>query len=347
MPLYSLSISGATYSGSTSFLNSSTTFSLVQRFSGSAALVASAPLDTAGTSGSGINVLDIAFLVGSPFAVAPAAGSLIWASNNALDDVFTSTKTGPGAVDEVTQSYDPGTRTLVTRLDPIIAPTTTLDYYTETGGLLGAPREIINGEVDITFSPDGRSLTGKATFFGTGYVEPTTSAWSATFSGIADPASASLDVRTLGLDSVFRFFDTSHGTHFFTGSVSEKDQILASRPDLKFEGTGMQAVGPSTTDANSAPVYRFFDKVYGTHFFTASASERDAVRATRPDLTFEGTGFNEHTAQQPGDVPVYRFFDTQFGTHFYTADAGERATILATRSDLRDEGIGFYAPTHT
>jgi hypothetical protein len=144
---------------------------------------------------------------------------------------------------------------------------------------------------------------------------------------------------------VYRFFDTKFGTHFFTASATERDTILQTRSDLTSEGVGLNAIDPNSNDPNAAPVYRFFDTVHGTHFFTISASERDSVEATRPDLTFEGTGFFEHTTQHAGDAPVYRFFDTRFGTHFYTADAGERASILSARPDLKDEGIGFYAPS--
>ena len=151
-----------------------------------------------------------------------------------------------------------------------------------------------------------------------------------------------LSADTIG---VFRFFDSNYGTHFFSASTSEKDTITATRPDLVYEGIGLESLDPTSNDPNASPVYRFFDTTYGTHFFTASASERDAVIATRPDLAFEGTGFIEHVAQQTGDAAVYRFFDTRFGTHFYTADANERATIVATRPDLVDEGTGFFAPT--
>jgi T5SS/PEP-CTERM-associated repeat protein len=151
----------------------------------------------------------------------------------------------------------------------------------------------------------------------------------------------SLTGDTIG---VFRFFDSNYGTHFFSASPSERNTIISTRPDLVYEGVGLQSVDPASNDPNSAPVYRFFDSTYGTHFFTASASERDTVIQTRSDLLYEGTGFLEHTQQQAGDIAVYRFFDTHFGTHFYTADAGERATVAATRPDLIDEGIGFYAP---
>ena len=44
-------------------------------------------------------------------------------------------------------------------------------------------------------------------------------------------------------------------------------------------------------------MYRFFDTAYGTHFFTASAAEKDQITATRPDLVLEGAEFLEHTAQ--------------------------------------------------
>lgn len=346
---YSLSASGTTYSGSTAFLSSSTTFTPVRSFSLPAVLVLSSTIDTSGASRTGINLLDVGLEVSNPFSGTPPAGALIWASNNALHDVFGQTTTGKGAIDEVTQTYDPATRTLVMRLDGNVAGTTTLDYYTQTAGVLAVPRHITNGEVDITFSADGRSLTGRAAFYGNGYVEPTTSAWSATFSGsTTDPTVAALDLRTLGLGAktagVYRFFDTKFGTHFFTASAAERDQVLATRRDLSFEGVGLQSVDPAAKDPNAVPVYRFFDTAQGTHFFTASASERDTVQATRADLKFEGVGFYEHATQRSGDSPVFRFFDKRYGTHFYTGDAGERATILATRPDLADEGVAFYAP---
>ena len=154
-----------------------------------------------------------------------------------------------------------------------------------------------------------------------------------------------LEPKTIG---VYRFFDQSTGTHFYTADSTENQTVLQTRPDLKPEGPGgigLQALASSSSDPNAAPVYRFFDTVFGTHFFTASASERDGLIATRSDLTYEpNSTFYEHTIQQPGDVAVYRFFDSVHGTHFYTDSPSERAGILANRSDLVSEGIGFYEP---
>jgi hypothetical protein len=157
-------------------------------------------------------------------------------------------------------------------------------------------------------------------------------------------ATAPINSITLGLP-VFRFFDTHDGGHFFTTSTAERDQVLATRKDMNFEGVGYNAVNPTSSDPNAAPVYRFFDTHDGGHFFTTSTTERDQVEMTRADMKFEGIGYYEHTSQLAGDAPVYRFFETTSGGHFFTASAVERDKVMATRSDMRFEGIAFYAPT--
>lgn len=145
--------------------------------------------------------------------------------------------------------------------------------------------------------------------------------------------------------SVFRFFDRVHGTQFLTADAGEA-AAAGGRGDLVGEGVGFLAVDPAARDVHGVQVYRFFDRVDGTHFFTASASERDAVIVSRPDLVFEpNSTFVEHATQQSGDVAVYRFFETGNGTHFYTSSAQERASIVAGRPDLVSEGVAFYAPS--
>ena len=147
--------------------------------------------------------------------------------------------------------------------------------------------------------------------------------------------------------SVYRFFDTTDGTHFFTASTTERDSLIATRPDLTFEGVGMNAVTPNSGDSATEAVYRFFDQANGTHFYTASSTERDSLIAAQPSMSFEGTAFYDDATQQAGDSPVYRFFDSVHGTHLYTESAAEQASIRATRPDLMPEGIAFYAPSLT
>ena len=148
-----------------------------------------------------------------------------------------------------------------------------------------------------------------------------------------------------GVGPVYRFFDTSHGTHFFTADANEKNAVLQTRPDLVEETNGYGDVAPS--DPAGEAVYRFFDGQYGTHFFTANAGEKANVQATRPDLTYEPSRtFYEHATQQAGDVAVYRFFDSNYGTHFCTGDQNEYNAITTPDSaafcaDLKYEGIEF------
>lgn len=98
-------------------------------------------------------------------------------------------------------------------------------------------------------------------------------------------------------------------------------------------GNGLNSVGA---------VYRFFDKIYGTHFFTSDIGERNTVLQTRSDLVQETNGFGDVSASSNSAVAVYRFFDTRFGTHFFTANAGERDTVINTRPDLTYEANSTF-----
>ncbi len=88
---------------------------------------------------------------------------------------------------------------------------------------------------------------------------------------------------------VYRFFDTSNGTHFFTANKAEAAGLAASRPDLVAEQSSFSE--HLTQQTGDVPVYRFFDTHAGTHFFTANDSERASLISTRPDMAFEGVAF--------------------------------------------------------
>ena len=70
---YNISVQGATYSGNTDFYYPGfTQFSLIGSFNSTGHLVESTvPLDPLAVTGNGINVMDIALEVGTPFAVSP------------------------------------------------------------------------------------------------------------------------------------------------------------------------------------------------------------------------------------------------------------------------------------
>ena len=91
------------------------------------------------------------------------------------------------------------------------------------------------------------------------------------------------------------------------------------------------------------PVYRFYNTQTGTHFYTSSASERDAVRASQPIYSYEGQAFMAASAASVGLKPVYRFFNTQTGVHFYTISESERFNIETTMPQFQLEGVAYYA----
>ena len=155
-----------------------------------------------------------------------------------------------------------------------------------------------------------------------------------------DQAGVGITPTTTGVQ-VFRFFDSNTGTHFYTSSASERDQTIASRVDLTYEGVGLNAQSQAS-DPAAAPVFRFFDTHSGSHFYTTSATERDGLRSGTTGLTYEGVAFYENTVATAADTAVYRFFDKVDGTHFYTPNQNEYAGVLATRGDLVNEGIAFY-----
>jgi uncharacterized protein (DUF1800 family) len=92
-----------------------------------------------------------------------------------------------------------------------------------------------------------------------------------------------------------------------------------------------------------SPVYRFFNKSTGTHFYTIVAAERDHVLATYPQFIYEGAAFAAYAQPAPGAAPVFRFFNTATGTHFYTNKTAERDYVLATWPQFAFEGPAFHA----
>jgi Ca2+-binding RTX toxin-like protein len=145
---------------------------------------------------------------------------------------------------------------------------------------------------------------------------------------------------------VYRFFHTQLGTHFYTASSAERDAVIAQFSDVyTFEGAAYYAVD-EVVNPGAAPVFRFFHTQLGTHFYTASAAERDFVIANYGGTyAFEGTSWYASATPLEGDNAVYRFFHTQQGSHFYTASAAERDFVIANYSNVYAfEGAAYYVP---
>jgi hypothetical protein len=95
--------------------------------------------------------------------------------------------------------------------------------------------------------------------------------------------------------TVFRFYNTLNGSHFFTISASERDWILANLPHYRLEGAAWFA--GMAADAQSTPLYRFYNLDTATHFFTVSAEERDFIVATLKNYRYEGVAYHVWRSQ--------------------------------------------------
>lgn len=138
--------------------------------------------------------------------------------------------------------------------------------------------------------------------------------------------------------SVYRFLK-SDGTHFYTASVAEKDNIIAKWPTIyKLEGVAYTI--DTTNPLNNTPLYRFYNMKDGTHFYTASEVEKNNIIAKWPTIYWsEGISYKVSAA---GGAPIYRFYKSD-GTHFFTASAAEKDNIIARWPLIYGfEGIGYY-----
>jgi hypothetical protein len=95
--------------------------------------------------------------------------------------------------------------------------------------------------------------------------------------------------------------------------------------------TGMVTVtveaSPEITEATGA-VFRFYNPVSGSHFYTPSIEERNYVLSKYLGVWFyEGFAFTALPAS--GTSGIHRFYNTKSGAHFYTPFDDEKASVLA------------------
>jgi len=141
---------------------------------------------------------------------------------------------------------------------------------------------------------------------------------------------------------VYRFYN-KNGSHFYTASGTERDSVIESLSStLKYEGVcyAVRVTSPS----NDHPLYRFYNKKNGTHFYTASAAEKASIIAhLSGTYRLDGPAYNVCVTPVAGATPVYRFYNKKNGTHFYTASEAEKANTLAKfASTYTLDGVAFY-----
>lgn len=130
----------------------------------------------------------------------------------------------------------------------------------------------------------------------------------------------------------------AEGAAFGIGADGAGGSLISLTPG----STGAGGGAGTSTPGGVLPVYRFFDRLHGTHFFTSDIGERNATAALTSAFAEETNGFGAVASSDPAATAVYRFFDTKFGTHFFTASASERDSVAAARPDLVFEAASTF-----
>lgn len=149
-------------------------------------------------------------------------------------------------------------------------------------------------------------------------------------------------VRKISLrQSVYRFYNTRTGAHFYTSDEFERENILANQRHFQFDGPAFQAAGAYSPGLS--PVYRFYNSRTGVHFYTISESEKNNILATLPYFVLEGTAYHASQVGGQGLVALHRFHVPARGFHFYTASEAEKNSIQANLGGTYTyEGIAYY-----
>lgn len=196
-------------------------------------------------------------------------------------------------------------------------------------------RNTTSGVVRFT-SATSVEFTGLA--YGTAYTFTVTATDAAGNTSTAAPVAHTTPAPPV-LDSVYRFYNRSNGTHFFTPSVAERDTVIARWPNVfTYEGVAYQV-----NQANTQPLYRFYNTRSGSHFYTASLDEANTVMQRWSHVfAFEGQTYAVALTGAADDA-VYRFYNARNGSHFYTSSAQERDEVIARYSATYSyEGPVFY-----
>ncbi|WP_062111611.1 family 16 glycosylhydrolase [Aureimonas sp. AU40] len=141
--------------------------------------------------------------------------------------------------------------------------------------------------------------------------------------------------------AVYRFFNKDNGMHFFTSSAAERDAVIKTLPQYRFEGEAFDGAGAGA--AGTIDVFRFFNKTTGAHFYTANVAERDQVIRTLANFDYEGVAYKAYASGENGaHEELYRFYNKQTDAHFYTANEAERDAIIHTLPSYSYEGVAYY-----
>ena len=98
--------------------------------------------------------------------------------------------------------------------------------------------------------------------------------------------------------NVYRFYNKNTGTHFYTASPQEKEDVQ-SRYSKVFNYEGVSYAFDDGSLLLTQSLYRFYNTQTDTHFYTASDTERDMVISKWGNVfKYEGVAYKVATTQE-------------------------------------------------
>ena len=141
---------------------------------------------------------------------------------------------------------------------------------------------------------------------------------------------------------VYRFFNMKPGTHFYSASDGEFLNVYENMAGV-FKYDGIAYIVPVDAPEGFKPLYRFFNKKSGVHFYTMDEAEKARVMAMTSMYTYEGIAYN--VTSDPMGIPIYRFYVPARNAHFYTADSSEIMNNTKLSNYYQFEGVAYYVGT--
>ncbi|MFV0528533.1 MAG: InlB B-repeat-containing protein, partial [Lachnospiraceae bacterium] len=135
----------------------------------------------------------------------------------------------------------------------------------------------------------------------------------------------------VGIAPVFCLYNPNSGEHFYTITVSERDEVVAA--GWKYEGISWIAA------LDGIPVLRVYNKKTGEHVFTMDTRERDRLLAL--GWRDEGIGFYSDPERKDEILRCYNPNGEPAAQHHYTLNKAERDNLV--KAGWIYEGLAWFA----
>lgn len=137
--------------------------------------------------------------------------------------------------------------------------------------------------------------------------------------------------------AVYRFYNSDSGSHFYTTSVEERDDIVANLPHMILEGPRF------ITEGSGTALHRFYNTVTDAHFFTTSQEEKAYVETSFPQFVYEGVATYVYTDPTgTNDQGVFRLYNEDTGQHLFTASEAEADNVQNVLGWKLESSNAFY-----